>query len=135
MHAVMTSMRRRLRTSWAAKALLALVLFGFIVGWANACVQHERAPPGHAQHEAGDADPHDCGVMPDGCESLCDMQQSLVAKTEPPRLLDGAAWPLAIHAFAAAWGSDPVVPERPPQTRTSPPPSVSVVLRFLRLTL
>ena len=139
MRAVMTSTRRRLRTSWAAKALLLLGLFGFIVGWANACVQHE--PPPHAggyeqsQHGPGDADPHDCGVMPDGCESLCGVQQSLVPKTEPPRSSDGAAWLPAIHAFAAAWASDAVVPERPPQTGTSPPPSVSVVLRFLRLTL
>ena len=135
MQAVMTSTRRRLRTSWAAKALLALGLFGFTAGWANACVQHEPAPPGYAQHEAGDADPHECDAMPDGCESLCDVQQSLVPKAEPPRLLVGAAAPTAIYTLAAAWGSDPVAPERCPQTRTSPPPSVSVVLRFLRLTL
>jgi hypothetical protein len=119
--------------------LLLLGLFGFIVGWANACVGHEQvaqwpAPPGHAQHGAGDADPHECDALLDGCESLCDVQQSLVPKSEPPRPLDSPAWPPAIHAFAAAWGSNRVAPERRPQTRTSTP-GVSVVLRFLRLTL
>jgi hypothetical protein len=148
MQAVMTSTRRRLRTSWAAKALLLLGLFGFIVGWANACVQHQPpphaggyeqaaqrpAPPGHAQHGPGDADPHECDAMLDGCESLCDLAQSLVPKTEPPRALDGTAWPAAIPTVAAAWASDRVAPEARPETRTALP-SVSVVLRFLRLTL
>lgn len=144
----MTSTRRHLRTSWAAKALLLLGLFGFIVGWANACVQHESqwqagdhgqaalwpAPPAHAPHGLGEADPHECDPMLDGCESLCDAAPILVTKTEPPRPLDGTAWHAAIHTIAATWASDRVAPEGRPKTRTSPP-SVSLVLRFLRLTL
>ena len=132
----MYSTRQCLRTSWAAKALLLLGLFGFIVSWANACVEHEplQKVGGYAQQRLGDVDPHECNAVLDGCESLCDAPQSLVPKSEPPRLLDGATWPPAIPAFAATWAVDRAPPPGHPETTTSPP-SISVVLRFLRLTL
>jgi hypothetical protein len=132
----MFSTQRCLRTGWAAKAWLLLGLFGLVVGSANACVQHElqQGVSGHAQHLLGDADPHQCNALLDDCESLCDAPQNLLPKSQPQRLLDGSAWPPAIVAFAAAWAVDRTPVPRPPQTRISPP-SPSVVLRFLRLTL
>lgn len=132
----MDSTRQRLRSSWVAKALLLFGLFGFLVGWANACVQHElqQGVGGYAQHRLVDVDPHECNAVLDDCESLCEAPQSLVPKSEPSRLLDGTAWPPAVPAFAATWAVDRAPPPGHPETRVSPP-SPSVVLRFLRLTL
>ena len=141
----MISVRRSFRTSWIAKAVLWLGLFGFALGWANACLAHEplqgvggmeqqAAAPAHAPHGPGDADSHACNAALDDCQSLCNAQQNLLPKSEPPRGLDGAAWLPAIPAFAVAWAVDRAPAQRPPQTRTSPP-RLAVVLRFLRLTL
>jgi hypothetical protein len=140
-------MRRCLRTSWAARGLFLLGLLGFVVGWANACVHpqplqlaggYEQAAPavaGHTHHAPGGTEPHDCDAASEGSAGLCDGQQRATPKPEAPRLLDGAAWPAAIHAVAAAWVIDRGPPQGCPQTRTTSPPGISVVLRFLRLTL
>jgi hypothetical protein len=144
----MTSMRRCLGTTWAARALVLLGLLGFVVGWANACVHPQPpqlaggyelatptpAPPGHAHHAPGDIDAHACNAASDDAVGLCDSPQRATPKSEAPRLLDGAAWHAAIPALAAAWVLDRVAPHARPQTSPSPS-GISVVLRFLRLTL
>ena len=140
----MTSTRRTFRTSWAAKALFLLGLFGFVAGWANACIvespqqqqagAYEQAAQGHAQHRSGDAGLHECNAALEDCASPCDKQQGPIPTPESPRMPDGTAWPAAIHAIAAVWAIDRVAALEHPQTRTSPP-GVSVLLGFLRLTL
>lgn len=141
-------MRRALRTNWAARALFLLGVLGFSVGWVNACVHaqslqpasaYEQAAPTaplpvHAHYTAGDIDVLDCDSASKTSVELCDSQQRATPKTEAPRLLDGPAWPAAIHALAAAWVVDRVASGGLQQAGTSPP-VVSVVLRFLRLTL
>lgn len=140
----MILVRRSFANRWLAKAVLWLGLFGFAIGWANACLVHEplqggggiehAAAPMQAPHGADDVDPHGCDAAQDACQSLCTAQQNLLPKSEPPRGLDGAAWLPAMPAFAVAWAVDRSAAPRPAQTRISPP-RLAVVLRFLRLTL
>jgi len=144
----MTSSRRSLRANWAARVLFLLGLFGFAVGWANACIHHQplqlgggyeravQAPASaqHAHHAPADTDVPDCDAASNDGAGLCDSPQRATATSDAPRLLDGAAWPPAIHAVAAAWAVARIAPQGRPQARTSPP-GISVVLRFLRLTL
>ena len=128
----MTSTRRFLRTRWAAKALLFLGLLGFVASWANACLVHE--PPEHASGYQQAAEPHDCDAALQDCESSCEPRQGLAAPSDSARWLDGVAWPLALPAFASAWGIERRSSAWRPQTTISPP-GIPVVLRFLRLTL
>jgi hypothetical protein len=145
----MFATRRRLRAHWAARTLLCLGLFGFVIGWAHACAvqqpsQHAGAPAqaehgsalsGHGQHGLGDAGLHECDAAQESCAATCDEPQGVVPKVESPRALDGAAWPPAIHVFAlSSWDFDRGSRNEYPQARISPP-DIPVVLRFLRLTL
>ena len=144
----MFATRRCLRTHWAARTLLCLGLFGFVVGWAHACavqqlsqhagarVQavHGSALSGHAQHGPGDAGLHECNAAQEHFATACDEPQGVAPKVESPRALDGTAWPHAIHAVALSWDFDRGSRNEYPQPRNSPP-DIPVVLRFLRLTL
>ncbi len=137
----MFATRRRPRTHWAAQALLCLGLFGFVIGWAHACIveqpgQHAgaHAQAGHAQHRPGDAGLPECSAEQERCAAACDEPQGVVPKVESPRALDGTAWPPAIHAVALSWDFDRGSRNEVPQPRISPP-DIPLVLRFLRLTL